>query len=175
MSQYSEFISMSAFIVYLLIAVFVLISCVSIFYIIRHQRIIAEAKKQELLQQEKTEQRYREKRAYLIESVKVISQAVENDEKLTNAEASLRLTPLLEALAPHLLDQADFSVIREFHKRVEHVPIKEDWKKLSKQERWKFMREMNAADAELGGAFKEAASLLVKHDFNLMHWEWIFS
>lgn len=159
---------MSESFLYLLIAVCLIISGVALFYIVRHRKIIKDAKEEQFAQQELTAKRYKEKRDYLIESIKVISQAVGNDEKLTNAEAALRLTPLLEALAPHLLAHADFSAVYEFYKRVEHVPIKDNWKKLSKQKRWEYLREMNAADEELGDSLKEAAARLAKYNFDAM-------
>lgn len=161
---------MSQTVLYLLIFVCIVISAVAVFYIIRHNNVIKDAKQQQKVQNELTEKRYRERREYLIESIHVISQAVGNDEKLTNAEACMRLTPLLEALAPHLLSHSDYAVIYDFYKRIEHIPIKDEWKKLSKQKRWGYLKDMQAADAELGGSLHEAAAKLAKYDFdNMMH------
>ncbi len=161
---------MPQWVLYILILLCLVISGVALFFIFRHNAIIKDAKAQQKIQQELTEKRYRERREYLIESIQVISRAVGNDEKLTNAEACLRLTPLLEAFAPHLLSHADFSVIYGFYKHVEHIPIKGEWKKLSKQKRWGYLREMKTADQELGTAFQEAAGKLAKYDFdNIMH------
>lgn len=159
---------MSSELIYLFIVVFVAVSCVALFFIRKHYRLIKEVKEEHKIQQDKVQKRYDEQRAYLIESIQVISKAVGNDEKLTHTEACMRLTALLESLAPHLLQDAQFSVIYEVYKRTEHIPIKDGWKKLSKQKQWQYKQEMTRVEAEFSKEVNEAAKRLSEFNFNLM-------
>ncbi|WP_299182971.1 DUF2489 domain-containing protein [uncultured Neptuniibacter sp.] len=159
---------MSQQLIYLLIGLGVVVCIVAVVYIYRHYTVIKTAKTSQILQAEQSQERYQKNRAYLIESIQVIARAVGNDEKLTYTEACMRLTALIEALAPHLLQHADFSVIFEVYKRTEHIPIKEGWKKLSKQQRWKYQQEMALCDKEYGEKIKSAAAILAEYDFDHM-------
>jgi len=141
---------------------------VAVFYIYRYAKQIKTANEQQKQQIERTQKRYDEQRDYLIESIHVISRAVGNDEKLTYTEACMRLTALLESLAPHLLQDADFAVIYEVYKRTEHIPIKDGWKKLTKQKRWAYQKEMAKVEAEFSSEVDKAAARLAKYDFNMM-------
>jgi len=156
---------MSDSLIYTLIAICLVICGVAIFFIKRHYTKIKQVKAEHALQAEKISKRYNERRAYLIESVQVISRAVGNDEKLTTTEACIRLSTLLESLAPQLLQHADYSVIYEVYKRTEHIPIKDQWKALSKQAKWSFQKEMTQIDSELGEKVKQAAAKLAQYNF----------
>ncbi len=159
---------MSQDVIYLLIAFGIVVCGVSLFYIRKHHSTIQNSKAEQKLQDEKVRQRYEEKRAYLIESIQVISKAVGNDEKLTYTEACMRLTALLESFAPHMLQHADFSVIYEVYKRTEHIPIKEEWKKLSKQKQWTYKKEMAKVESEFARDVEAAAQRLTDYDFDTM-------
>lgn len=159
---------MSQEVIYLLITAMLAVCFVSLLFIRKHHRVIRDAKVQETQQKAKVQKRYDEQRAYLIESIQVISRAVGNDEKLTYTEACMRLTALMESLAPHLLQHADFAVIYEVYKRTEHIPIKDEWKKLTKQKQWVYKKEMAKVEAEFAERVDQAAKKLTKYDFNLM-------
>lgn len=131
---------MSQSVIYLLIALGLAACVVAVVYIRRHLMIIRQAKVQQEEQDQATRQRYEERRAYLIESIQVIAKAVGSDEKLSNTEACMRLTSLLESFAPQLLQQAEFSVIQEVYNRTQHIPIMAEWKALSKQAQWKYKK-----------------------------------
>ena len=154
--------------IYILIVVMALVCVGLLMFIKKHYGVIRDAKVQEAEQQARVQKRYDEQRAYLIESIQVISRAVGNDEKLTYTEACMRLTALIEALAPHLLQHADFAVIYEVYKRTEHIPIKEDWKKLSRQKQWAYKKEMAKIEAEFSAQVDKATKKLAVYDFNLM-------
>jgi 16S rRNA C1402 (ribose-2'-O) methylase RsmI len=130
--------------------------------------LIKDTRDEQKQQIEKAQKRYDEQRDYLIESIHVISRAVGNDDKLTYTEACMRLTALLESLAPQLLQHADFSVIYEVYKRTEHIPIKDDWKKLTRQKQWTYKKEMAKVEAEFAEEVDKAARRLAEYDFNMM-------
>lgn len=159
---------MSSELIYFLIVVFVFICCVAAFFIRKHYLVIKGAKEQGELQNQIAQKRYDEQRAYLIESIQVIARAVGNDEKLTYTEACMRLTVLLESLAPHLLQDPQFSAIYEVYRKTQHIPIKNDWKKLSKQKKWQYKKEMAKIESEFAKDVDEAAAHLVQFNFDLM-------
>ncbi|MGB0206263.1 MAG: DUF2489 domain-containing protein [Neptuniibacter sp.] len=159
---------MSQELIYLLILLCIVISAIALFYIRRHSKLIKDTRDEQKQQIEKAQKRYDEQRDYLIESIHVISRAVGNDDKLTYTEACMRLTALLESLAPQLLQHADFSVIYEVYKRTEHIPIKDDWKKLTRQKQWKYKKEMAKVEAEFAEEVDKAARRLAEYDFNMM-------
>jgi histidinol phosphatase-like PHP family hydrolase len=159
---------MSQEIIYLLILLCIVISVIALFYIRRHSKLIKDTRDEQKQQIAKVQKRYDEQRDYLIESIHVISRAVGNDEKLTYTEACMRLTALLESLAPQLLQHADFSVIYEVYKRTEHIPIKDDWKKLTRQKQWTYKKEMAKVEAEFAEEVDKAARRLAEYDFNMM-------
>lgn len=159
---------MSQELIYLLILLCIVISAIALFYIRRHSKLIKDTRDEQKQQIEKAQKRYDEQRDYLIESIHVISRAVGNDDKLTYTEACMRLTALLESLAPQLLQHADFSVIYEVYKRTEHIPIKDDWKKLTRQKQWTYKKEMAKVEAEFADEVDKAARRLAEYDFNMM-------
>ncbi|MGH1461020.1 MAG: DUF2489 domain-containing protein [Neptuniibacter sp.] len=159
---------MSQELIYLFIAISLAVCMVAVFYIWRHYNVIKDVRRQQKSQIEKAQKRYDEKRAYLIESIHVISRAVGSDEKLTHTEACIRLTALLESLAPHLLQHADFAVIYEVYKRTEHIPIKQEWKKLTKQKQWTYQKEMARVESEFSDEVEQAAQRLAEYDFDMM-------
>lgn len=136
-------------------------------YIYRQFSHLREAKNALIEQERAANERYQEQRDYLIESITVIAKAYGNDEKLTCTEACMRISTLLHTLSPELLQRPEVSAIRQFHLKTEHIPIKENWKALSKQERWKFTKEMAALEKEYEKDVREATAFLASYDFNL--------
>ncbi|MDO6514463.1 MULTISPECIES: DUF2489 domain-containing protein [unclassified Neptuniibacter] len=154
--------------IYLLI---ILLSVICLFLIvfIRHKyQQIKAAQSAVKEQEEKVAERYEEQRAYLIESIKILARAYGNDERLTCTEACMRLCALLSSLSPPLLEKPELVVIREVHRKTEHIPIKDKWKALSKQERWGFSKEMAKVEAEHESDLLLAVEYLVNYDFNLI-------
>ncbi len=153
---------------FVLSGIVVIICVVLALYIKRKYILLDSVKKQQQEEERKTKQRYEEQRSYLIESITVISKAYGNDDKLSCTEACMRLSTLLEALAPQLLESPEVSVIREVHKRTEHIPIKEEWKALSKQQKWKFSKEMAKLDSEYKAKVLDATRYLIAYDFKML-------
>ncbi len=161
---------MSENVIYTLIAVSVIVAIVATVYIVKAVKFTREQQNSLKEEEQRVQKRYEEQRAYLVESVQVISAAVGNDEKLSITEACMRLNALLESLAPQLLSDPEFKVINDVYAKTSHIPIKGDWKALSKQERWGFMQEMKRVDAEFSEDVRIAAAKLKAYDFSLaMH------
>jgi ubiquitin C-terminal hydrolase len=155
-------------ILYTLIVAVLVVCLLLARYIYRQMSHIKSVKDAQIEQERVANERYQEQRAYLIESITVIAKAYGNDEKLTCTEACMRLSTLLQSFSPELLDRPEVSVIRQFHMKTEHIPIKEDWKALSKQERWRFMKEMASLEQEYGKDVLEATAYLANYDFDLI-------
>ncbi len=161
---------MSQSVVYMLIGFCLLVIVFCLVYLVRYFRQRNQEKKTAAEQLEKQARDLRERRAYLIESIQVIARAVGSDEKLTLTEASMRLSTLLESLSPELIKHSEVSVLREMHNLTQHIPIKEKWQQLSKQERWRYKLEMAELEKTYETKIHHAASFLVAYDFNhLIH------
>ncbi|MFW1678622.1 DUF2489 domain-containing protein [Pontibacter sp. JAM-7] len=161
---------MSESVVYSLIAICVLVIVLCVFYLLRYWRRYKQRVAYENQQQQKLKQELRERRAYLVESVQVIARAVGHDDKLTLTEACMRLSTLLESLSPELVKHPEVAVLREMHNRTSHIPIKEGWQKLSKQEQWRFKQEMVRLEQEYETKIHTAAGFLAAYDFSkLIH------
>ena len=161
---------MSQSLLYFLIGVSVLIGGFSLLFIVRSLKKINQVKHERAVQAQQVEENYRKRRDYLIESIQVIARADGTDDKLSYTEASIRLSTLLQMLSPDLLEKPELCALQRVHERTEHIPIKEEWKSLSKQERWKFQKEMHAIETEYADSIDEAARYLSEYDFKmLMH------
>lgn len=154
--------------IYFLTALLLCVCVVLLIYIQRKFKQMKAIKREEELQKKRVAERYKEQRAYLIESIGVIAKAYGSDERLSCTEACMRLSTLLSALSPTLLDKPELSVIREVHRKTEHIPVKDKWKALSKQERWGFSKEMAKVESEHETDVIAAAAYLTTYDFDLM-------
>ncbi|MBE03444.1 DUF2489 domain-containing protein [Marinobacter lutaoensis] len=70
---------------------------------------------------QKTEALQRQRREHMIESIRVIALAVEEDQ-IETSEACLRLKGLLDHVAPELLERAPFQIFLEVHEKLKHMP-----------------------------------------------------
>ncbi|EMP54189.1 hypothetical protein MSNKSG1_17426 [Marinobacter santoriniensis NKSG1] len=61
------------------------------------------------------------RRQDMIDSIRVIALAVEEDQ-IEYSEACLRLKGLLDHVAPDLLDQSPFRVFQTVHEKLQHMP-----------------------------------------------------
>lgn len=113
-----------------------------LFFIVKKGRELEKAKAEQAEAKAKLSAQAQEKRDYLVESVRVIANAMLHDEKLTHVEGCIRISNLLDRIAPHMKSEPDLSVIGEVHQATAHIPYLDGWKALSKQERWKYVQEM---------------------------------
>ncbi|RDE18088.1 DUF2489 domain-containing protein [Motiliproteus coralliicola] len=118
-----------------------------------HEKLVQEAKA-----------KAQEQRDYLIESVKVISLAI-IDEQCELAEGCIRLKKLLDHLAPQLHRHEDFSIINEMFNATSHMPILDEWKKLKLKQRFELTQEREALEQQHHDAILEAARKLADYRF----------
>ncbi|MGB0468488.1 MAG: DUF2489 domain-containing protein [Pontibacterium sp.] len=106
-----------------------------------------------------------EHRSYLIESIHVIAKAMIHDEKLTLTEGSIRLSALLDQLAPALKQEPDIIVIGRVQEATNHIPYLKAWKVLDKKEQRRYLREMHVIETEHRDALLKAAEVLSSYPF----------
>ena len=134
-------------------------------FIIRYQLITQKQRKQaEQERMAEIEAKAQQQRDHLIESVRVISMAMQ-DEQCELAEGCIRLKMLLDHLAPYLHEHEDFSIINQMYEGTKHMPILEEWKKLKIKQRFEFTKEREALEKEYRLPILEAAKKLVSYRF----------
>lgn len=123
-----------------------------------HQKRLDEIEQQAI-------QKTQERRDYLMESIRLISHAMEHDEQMTLTEGAIRLKVLVEHLAPHLLSQEPYAILVLMYEETQHIPLKEQFKALDKKAQKKFHREMRLLEAKHQDALIEAARKLHSYPF----------
>ena len=86
-------------------------------FIGRQSRALQDSRRR----QEKAESFQKERRDSMIESIRVLAMAVEENQ-VEYSEACLRIKGLLDHVAPELLDQSPFRVFQEVHEQIQHMP-----------------------------------------------------
>lgn len=147
-----------------------LVAIVALSLVIRRQlRDLRAARELQEQQREKSEQSAREHRQYLIDSIRIISSAVIHDEKMTITEGCIRLKVLLDNLAPHLHQHADFAVIQRVYEATKHIPYLADWRALSRVEKARYELQMAQVEAEQGEAVERAMQALQTYPLEQLH------
>ncbi len=105
-----------------------------------------------------------ERRASMVESIRVLAMAVEQDQ-IEYSEACLRIKGLLDHLAPELLKQTPYRIFQEMHENMEHMPTHQarqdtDSKFVEKMDKERFALEQKHADA-----IRRAATAIRHHQF----------
>jgi len=105
-----------------------------------------------------------ERRASMVESIRVLAMAVEQDQ-IEYSEACLRIKGLLDHLAPELLKQTPYRIFQEMHENMEHMPTHQarqdtDTKFVEKMDKERFALEQKHADA-----IRRAATAISHHQF----------
>lgn len=95
----------------------VIVIAVLISFIVRQMRILKTRKRS----QEKTEIFQKERRASMVESLRVLAMSVEADQ-MEYSEACLRIKGLLDHVKPELLEHPPFRVFQEVHDLIQHMP-----------------------------------------------------
>lgn len=157
---------MSGYWIYVFIVSGLLVCIGLVVYIVRQYRLLQNKK---LAQQQclaEVERKAQQNRDHLIESVHVIANAMINDERMTLTEGTIRLSVLLDSLAPHMKQEPDISVLTAVYEKTKHIPYLQAWQSLDKQERWRYLQEMKKVEAEHETDLLKAASILRDYPFN---------
>ncbi|QSP95939.1 DUF2489 domain-containing protein [Marinobacter salinisoli] len=114
--------------------------------------------------QQKAEAFQTQRRADMIESIRVIALAVEADQ-IEYSEACLRLKGLLDHVEPALLDQPPYDIFQLVHEKLEHMPTHRARKTADKKLVAKMDKERFSVEKEHAEAIRQAAGAIRQHTF----------
>lgn len=153
-----------------LLITLVIIGIALAIYIFKQIKFLKDANEKVKAQEEDGLRKQQEHRDYLIDSIKIISHAVEHDEKMTLTEGCIRLSALVESLSPSLLQQPELIVLLQVQQKTQHIPFLEKWRSLDRKEQRKYQREMMRIEAEHGEKIISAVKYLNNYPFKqLIH------
>ena len=131
------------------------------------------ASKQRISEQKAKEEAYAagvaEQKRYLVESIKLISNAILHDDKITMTEGCMRLKVMIDNLDPTLHQVPELDVIEEVYQRTSHIPILADWKALDRKEQRQYEKLIATTDAECFDRIQKAAKYLFEHPMHKVH------
>lgn len=129
-------------------------------FITRQFRTLQDSRKR----QAKTEAFQKERRESMVESIRVLAMAVEEDQ-VEYSEACLRIKGLLDHVAPDLLAQSPFRVFQEVHDLIQHMPTHRARQETESRFVEKMDRERLAVEEEHADAIRRAATAIRHHQF----------
>ncbi|MGB0664640.1 MAG: DUF2489 domain-containing protein [Pontibacterium sp.] len=147
-------------VLYIASGVGVLVCLGLLVFIVKKGRELEQAKAEQAAAQAKLSAQAQEQRDYLTESIRVIANAMLYDEKLTQVEGCIRISNLLDRVAPHLKDDPELAIIGQIEQETAHIPYLDKWKALSKQAKWKYTQEMKRLEVKHASALEVAAKRL---------------
>jgi len=126
-----------------------------LFYIWRQSRLLNE----ERLRQKKAEEFQAKRKEEMVESIRIIAIAVE-EEQVEYSEACLRLKGLLDYVAPELLSQEPYNVFQAVHEKLEHMPTHRARKAADTEMVQQMDVERFAIEKEYAERIRQAASAI---------------
>jgi hypothetical protein len=106
-------------------------------------------------------------RTYLIDSIRIISRGI-LEEQCPLAEGCIRIKVLLDNLSPQLHQQDKLTVIELVYAKTEHIPMLDEWKSLSSEDKCKYQQELESVEQQHAEAIRAAAKLLRDYPFDKM-------
>lgn len=130
-------------------------------FIVRHGRLLRSHRRK----QERQQAFQAERRENMIESIRILAMAVEEDQ-VEYSEACLRIKGLLDHVAPELLEQSPYRIFLEIHDQIQHMPThrarqQTDTRFVRKMDEERFALEKNHSDA-----IRRAATAIRHHSFD---------
>jgi hypothetical protein len=146
---------------WLLIA-FGLVAIILLALFIYRQRHVLESDQR---RSEKASEFRRKRRESMIESIRILAQAVEADQ-VEYSEACLRIKGLLDHVEPTLLRKSPFSVFQQVHDKLQHMPTHQarlatEPKFVNKMDKERYAIEQGHADE-----IRRAATAIRVHVFS---------
>lgn len=129
-------------------------------FIRRQTRILAREK----ARKKKAEAFQQQRRQSMIESIRLIALAVEEDQ-VEYSEACLRIKGLLDHVAPELLEQEPFHVFLEVHDKLQHMPTHRNRQATETRFVEKMDKERFAVEQEHADAIRQAAAAIRHYPF----------
>lgn len=147
---------------FIALAVCLLVIVASIYFISRQLKL----NKQRADRIQAGEQRLQEEREKRIESVRILMQAIEEDDKLTWTEAAIRVKNLLDQLSIDLSEHESVSAIYVIEQNTQHIPTHDQWNELPLKARRKYLDEMDALEAKHLEQLRQAKIDLLAYKFD---------
>lgn len=147
---------------FIALAVCLLLIVASIYFISRQLKL----NKQRADRIQAGEQRLQEERAKRIESVRILMQAIEEDDKLTWTEVAIRVKNLLDQLSIDLSEHESVSAIYVIEQNTQHIPTHDQWNELPLKARRKYRDEMGALEAKHLEQLRQAKIDLLAYKFD---------
>lgn len=97
-------------------------------------------------------------------SIQIIARSL-LDGQVQNAEASIRVSALLNQLSVDEKQRQDYVAFDKLANAVSHIPILEEWKALPKQKRKSFEVELAKLEDEYDDFIKDAAQKIIGQSF----------
>ena len=150
---------MSDSVLFLLIALGVVMIAFLSFFIIKKSSALKNIK----LEQEEQAQRLRavqqEKYKYVVDSLKVLSQALMTGQ-VGVVEGAIRIKVLIDHHDPDLHKSQSYAVFSDIFSETEHIPFLKEWKELDKRSKRKYEIFMSEIETSRGEEVKAAAMKL---------------
>ncbi|SDK14894.1 DUF2489 domain-containing protein [Microbulbifer yueqingensis] len=128
---------------------------------LRRLQLATRAQKQQL---EELERAAEDQRQRVNDSIQIIARTL-LDEGVGLTEASIRIRVLLDALQVEAGVKEEFVAFYTVADKAAHIPILQEWKKLSPKERFRFEKEMAALETEYRDFALDAAQRILGRRF----------
>lgn len=129
-------------------------------FITRQFRMLRDERRR----QAKTEAFQKERKESMVESIRVLAMAVE-EEQVEYSEACLRIKGLLDHVAPELLEQQPFRIFQEVHDLIQHMPTHRARQETDTRFVEKMDRERVAVEKMHADAIRRAATAIRLYQF----------
>lgn len=145
----------------IILAVCAVVICVSVVVIARQLK----QNKERAARIRAGEERLQEERAKRVDSIRILMQAVEEDDKLTWTEAAIRVKNLLDQLGMDLSEHDHVRAIYIVEENTQHIPTHDQWNDLPLKARRKYRDEMEALEAKHIEQLRQAKRTLLEYEF----------
>lgn len=160
---------MSTSLMYTLILIGVLFIAFLSKLIFKQMGAARERKDKQQAREEKYARESADQREYLVNSIKILSNAVLHDDKIRLTEGCIRLKVMMDNLDPSMHQRPELSVIEEVYNRTSHIPFLSGWRKLDRKEQRGFEKEMREVEQECKERISKAAEFLVSFPLTKAH------
>ena len=101
---------------------------------------------------------------YLIDSIRIISRSM-LDGQCPMTEGCIRLKVLIDNYSPQLHQLPELQVVEMVYAKTSHIPMLDDWKRLSSKERMSFQQEIDLLEKQYSNEIQHAMKFLKEYPF----------
>lgn len=128
-----------------------------------HYRLY-QVKRRQVARQTELETVAQTKRQHLNDSIQILCRSM-LARQLDYAEASLRISGLLNALGVADVQRRDYIAFDKMADSIKHIPTLAEWQALPKQERARYRRQIETKEQEFADFLDDAARKLLGRSF----------